>query len=214
MLEAVKQTGPELKFKSRNALLAIVTVGGIRDHGPHLSSSAEIRLLEHYSTALRDRFYPYILVTPGISYSIGEGAIFAVTPEVVGGLARDIALGAKSLGVGKVMGLTCGKAELEALRSGLEAAKGLKTYAFGIWEFYPKLEELEGEDPLSRGGPHLTSQLLHIDKSYVKEDMIKYFEPSAGASGDPRKSSAELGKLIVDKVLEALFIKSDEIMRE
>jgi|YelNatPaOPRAMG01_1025707.scaffolds.fasta_scaffold25113_4 creatinine amidohydrolase/Fe(II)-dependent formamide hydrolase-like protein len=214
MLEIFKQTGPELRFKSRDALLAIVNVGGMRDHGPHLGSAAELRLLEFYSNSLKDRFYPYVFLTPGVTYSTGEGAFFALAPEVVEGLIRDVTLGVKSLGIGKVMGLTFGRGELEALKKGFEAAKGIKTYAFGIWEFYPHLEELDGEDPLSRGGPYLTSQLMHVDKNYVKEDMIKYFEPSPQVPCDPRKSSPELGRAIVEKVLEALFAKSDELMRE
>lgn len=214
MLDAFKQTGPELKFKSRDALLAIITIGGMRDHGPHLGSAAELRLLEFYGTTLKDRFYPYIFLTPGVAYSIGEGAFFTLAPEIAEGLVRDITLGVKSLGIGKVMGLACGTNELEALKKGFGASKGVKTYAFGIWEFYPRLEAFEEEDPLSRGGPYITSQLMHVDKSYVKEEMIKYLEPSPDAHCDPRKSSPELGKMIVEKVLEALFAKSDEIMRE
>jgi len=211
--ETFKQTGPELKFKVRDALLAVITVGGMRDVGPHLACATEHKILNHYGRMIYERFYPYVLLTPAVVHCVSDSAILGVTPEVLQAIVRDVAKSVKELGITRVMVLTACEAELEAAKRGLDSVDGIKKHALGIWQFYPKIDELEGEDPLGKGGPYLTSQMMHIDRGYVKEGMLKYADQSFGIVGDPKKGSSEIGKTIAERVTESLIAESDAIMR-
>jgi creatinine amidohydrolase/Fe(II)-dependent formamide hydrolase-like protein len=212
--ERLKQTGPEIRFRSKDALMALITVGGMRDHGPHLSAFAEYRILKHYGEVLGDRFYPYVLLTEGVPYCLQENTIVGLTADSLVGAIRDIANSVKILRVGKVLAITLGAGELQSIKKAFDVVEGIKKYAVGIWELYPSIEVLKTEDPLAKGGPHLTSQTMYLDGSYVKTNMFKYADSTFGITCDPSKSSSELGKTIVEKVTESLVAYADKIMRD
>jgi len=206
-------TGPELRYRVKQASVGLIQVGGLKDQGPHLSSGAEWELLEAYASKAAQRLHPYILRQPPILQAIGDRSLFPVAPETLKSVVSDAIVGIASLGIGRAAILVLGEPEWEAVKAAVEGAKA-KTKILALWELYPKPKELEGEDPKGVGNAFLTAQLMHLDPEMVKVDNLKYADSSFGVSGDPKKATAEIGRTVFDQTFEALVAALDNFMRE
>lgn len=206
-------TGPEFRYRVKQATVGLVQVTGVRDHGPHLSSGAEWELLEIYVTRVTQRLHPYILREPPILLTTGDRSLFPVDPEVLKSTVANAVGSLASLGIGRAAVIVSGEPELETVKSATEGAKS-KVKVLALWELYPKVKELDGEDPKGIGNAFLTAQLMHLSPEMVKADNLKYADSSFGVSGDPKKATAEVGKVVFDQTFEALVATLDNFMRE
>jgi len=206
-------TGPEFRYRVKQSSMSLVQVSGLRDHGPHLSSGAEWELLDTYAANVVQRLHPYILRAPPIIQAMGERALFPVAAETLKATLANAIAEIAALGITRVAVLCASEAELETIKSATEGAKA-KVKILPLWELYPKLKELEGEDPKGIGNAFLTAQLLNLRPEMVKTDNMKYADTSFGVQGDPKKATPEIGKTLYGQAFETLVAALDNFMRE
>jgi len=206
-------TGPEFRYRLKQASVGLIQVGGFRDHGPHISSGAEWALLDEYVTRAVQRLHPYILREQPIVQSVGERAILGSSPETLKASIGDLLTKTAELGVPRAVVLSASAQEHEVAQTAVEGAK-LKAKVLALFEMYPKVQQLEGEETKGTGNAYLTAQLMHIRPEMVKPDMMQYANASFGVSGDPKRATPEVGKLIFDQTFEALVAALDSFMRE
>jgi len=206
-------TGPEFRYRLRQASVGVIQVGGLRDHGPHLSSGAEWELLEAYVSKAVQRLHPYVLRAQPVVQSAGERALIPTSVEALKASLSEITAKIAELGVPRVALICASEPEFEAAKSSTEGAK-VKVKVLALWELYPRVPQLEGEDRKGPGNAYLTAQLMDIGPEMVKLDMMKYADSSFGVSGDPKKATPEIGKMIFDQTFEALVTALDNFIRE
>ena len=206
-------TGPEMKYRAKQALTALIAIAGLRDHGPHLASGSEIELLDAYSRKASERLHPYLFVYPTITTSLGNRSLLRLSESAFKATILDAAKALRSLQIERITVISNSKKDLEVSKETLAQLEGKKK-SMGIWELHPKIAELEGEDPLAIGNAFLTAQMLYIQPGMVKPEMLRYADASFGVSGDPKKASAEIGKKIFDQTFESFVSELDMFMRE
>lgn len=206
-------TGPEIKYRSKQALAGLVQIAGIRDHGPHLASGSEVRLLEAYSSLASQRLHPYLFIPPIITGTVAERAIMSVSEGALKAVVQDVTKSLLSSGLERIVFVTCTKRDLELSRDSSSQLSGKKKF-IGIWEIYPAVPEFGTDDPEAVGNAYLTAQMLYLEPDFVKPDMMKYANASFGVVGDPKKATADLGKIIFDQGFETLVLELDKFMRE
>ncbi len=208
-----EMTGPEFRYRSKQALAGLIPIAGLVDHGPHLASGSEIELVGEYSHRLTERLHPYLFLNPIVLTTLSERSLLPSSESAFKAAILESSKGLKTLRIERTAILCNGKKDLEACQTVLGQIPGKKK-ALGLWQNYPKVPELEGEDPLSPGNPFLTSQILYLRPSMAKLEMMKYADPSFGVTGDPKKANPEIGLRIFGQTFEALVSDLDSFMRE
>ncbi|MCI4438736.1 creatininase family protein [archaeon] len=208
-----QMTGPELKFRAKQAMAALIPIAGLKDHGPHLAVSTEIEITEEYASNVAQRLSPYILVTQTIPFEVGDDKLFGLEKDCLALTLKQIASQVKALGIERVVVLSLSNNSLEVAK---EALKGLsfKQKYINIVENLPKVEELTSESPVGKGNAYLTSLALFLSSYLVKQDMLKYADSSFGVVGDPKKATSEIGKKLYDASFEGIVQVLDNFLRE
>lgn len=208
-----QMTGPELKFRAKQAMAALVPIAGLKDHGPHLAISTEIEITEEYASNIAQRLSPYILVTQTVPFEVGDDKIFGLEKDCLALTLKQIANQIKALGIERIIVLSLSNNSLEVAKEALKSF-GLKQKYISIVESLPKAEELASENPTGKGNAYLTSLALFLSSSLVKQDMLKYADSSFGVIGDPKKATSEIGKKLYETSFENIVQVLDNFLRE
>lgn len=208
-----QMTGPELKFRAKQAMAALIPIAGLKDHGPHLAISAEIEIVEEYASNIAQRLSPYILVTQTIPFEVGDDKLFGLEKDCLALTIKQIASQIKSLGIERLIVLSFSSNSLEVAKDALKGFNFKQKY-INIVENLPKVEELASESSVGKGNAYLTSLSLFLNSYLVKQDMLKYADSSFGVVGDPKKATPEVGKKLYNTSFENIVQALDNFLRE
>jgi len=205
----------EIRYRLGQSTVGLIPLGSVRNQGPHLPAGSASILANYYSSKIAGSLHPYVFPIDMAPYGVGSGLI-SLKPEVLSALMTSLVEELSKLGLKKVVLLNADASNEAFIKElvGKHPVKNVELLQLNIWENYPDVQALEGEPKAGSGGAYLTSQLLHMDRSLVKEDRIKYAGPSMGVEGDASKASLEAGEAIVSQTLRTLIEKVEEFMRK
>ena len=230
-------TSFELRDKlAQGATTVLVPIGGTEQNGPHMALGKHNVRVKFLAGQIAQRLGNAV-VAPVIAY-VPEGAIFppaahmrftgtiSISDATFESMLESTARSFKQHGFRDVVFLgdhgSYQKSEMRAAEKvNKEWAADTKCRAYGLTAYYeaaqaPFIQALrnKGHSDAEIGthaGLSDTSLMMAIDKSLVRTELLAEgakTSPADGVYGDPRKSSAELGQLgvqiIVDKSVAAI----------
>lgn len=230
-------TSFELRDKlSQGATTVLVPIGGTEQNGPHMALGKHNVRVKFLAGQIAQRLGNAV-VAPVIAY-VPEGAIFppvahmrftgtiSISDATFESLLESTARSFKQHGFRDVVFLgdhgSYQKSEVRAAEKvNKEWAADTKCRAYGLTAYYeaaqaPFIQALRNKGYAdaeigTHAGLSDTSLMLAIDKSLVRTDLLAEgakTSPADGVYGDPRKSSAELGQIglqiIVDRSVAAI----------
>lgn len=204
----------ELRHRLGQSLVGLVPLGSIKNQGPHLPANTASLIASYYSLKIAESLQPYVFTIGEIPYGI-DGMV-SLKPEVLSALLTSILENLSKLGLKKIVLLNAdpvNDAFLKELVS-KKPVKDVELLQLNIWENYPDVQLLEGEPKSGSGGAYLTSQMLFINRSLVREDRVKYADSSMGVEGNVHKASVEIGEAITSQTTRTLIEKVEEFMRK
>lgn len=227
MLEALTST--DVKERLRDGWTTIIVpIGGTEQNGPHMALGKHNRraslLAERVALSLG-----HALVAPVVAY-VPEGGIdpptghmrfagtITVPPEAFGRMLESAAQSFRRHGFRDIVFLGDHGGYQQDLRRTAErlnrAWSASSTRAHAVPEYYQAVDVVYPELLRKRGfadaeiGSHAgladTSLMLALDPEFVRVDRLGAPSPRGGAdgvSGDPRRASAETGRLGVDVIV-------------
>lgn len=220
-------TWPEVRDAiAGGATTAIYYAGSTEQNGPHMVTGKHTFVARHVAgrvaAALGNALvYPVLPFAPTGNAAQKSGHMrfpgsVTVSDETFAAIAREVAASARAAGFRSVVLMGDhggGQKALEALASQLDgqwSASGTRVHY--IPETYFETERRVAAWLKSRGlpvGAHAglpdTSELLAIDSGarWIRRDRIRAGEAGNGVDGDPRQSSAEMGRVFVDLKVQA-----------
>lgn len=205
----------EIRYRLGQSTVGLIPLGSVKNQGPHLPAGSASILANYYSVKIAESLQPYVFRTGEIQYGVGGGLI-SLKAEVLSTLLVNLVEELSKLGFKKIILLNTDPANDAFLKEfiGKYPVKDIKILQLNVWEHYPDVASLEGEPKAGAGGAYLTSQLMFIDRSLVKEDRIKYADSSMGVEGNASKASLEAGEAIVTQTIRVLVEKTEELMRK
>lgn len=209
-----EQTYFELRHRLGQSLIGLVPLGSVKNQGPHLPAGAASLIASYYSLKVSEALQPYVFPIGEIPY--GVDGMMSLKPDVLNVLLTSTLENLSKLGLKKIVVLNAdpvNDAFLKELVS-KKPVKDIELLQLNIWENYPDIQSLEGEPKGGSGGAYLTSQLLFINRSLVREDRIKYADSSMGVEGNVSKASVEIGEAITSQTTRTLVEKIEEFMRK
>jgi len=203
------------------ATIALVPIGGAEQNGPHIAlgkHNARVRVLaERIAQRLGNA-----LVAPVLAY-VPEGGIeparrhmrwpgtISVPPEAFAAVLAASARSLQRAGLRDVVFL-CDHGgylkDVERVAARLPRVHALPEYYRAANEGFARLLRERGHAPAeigSHAGLADTALTLATAPALVRADALAAYRaaPGDGVSGDPRRASAELGRLGADAVVEA-----------
>lgn len=205
----------EIRYRLGQSTVALIPMGSVRNQGPHLPAGSASILASYYSKKIAEALYPYVFQIGKIQYGIGGGLI-SLKPEVLNSFLLNLVEELSKIGFKKTVLLNTEPANDELLKEFVEKhpVKDMDFLQLNVWDNYPNVQAFENEPKAGSGGAYLTSQILFIDGSLVREDRIKYAGPSMGVEGNASKGSAEAGEAIVSQTTRTLTEKVEEFIRK
>ncbi|MGQ9479541.1 MAG: creatininase family protein [Thermoproteota archaeon] len=205
----------EIKYRLGQATVGLIPIGSTRNQGPHLPAGSAAILSSYYSSKIAESLHPYVFPLETIPYGSGEGLV-SLKPELLEMFLTNLLEALSKLGFKKVVILNSDLLNDPPLKNFVSKnpVKGIMLLQLNTWEYYPDVNALEGESKTASGGAYLTSQLMFIQRSLVKEDRMRYAAPDMGVEGDVSKSSVEAGESIVTQAIRRLTEKVEELMRK
>jgi creatinine amidohydrolase len=230
MVELAQLTWPEAKQAIRATSVALLPVGSIEQHGPHLPLSTDLIIAEHIAAGAAAA--PGLLLLPSLPVGVScEHSQFWGTLTIPPDRLRDLALAiirsASAHGLRKFVfvnghGTNCAPLD-DAAR--LLRGEGLPTYVFNWWQAVGSTLASLSLRPVDHAGPVETSLLLAMDPRLVRGSCISaagrvgdwgtYVESvqvgfdaiafsAEGNVGDPRSADAEKGAIVLREAVTAL----------
>ena len=208
------------------ATTAIYYAGSTEQNGPHMVTGKHNFIARNVAGRIASALgnalvYPVMPFAPtgGAADKSGHmrfpGSV-TVGEETFAAVARDVAASARAAGFKAVLLMGDhggGQKALEAVAAGLEAQWGATgTHVYYIPDTYfasgRRVEGLlraRGLPVGAHAGIPDTSELMAIDpsSSWIRRDRLQAGDAMNGVDGDPRPSSAELGRLFLDIKVEA-----------
>jgi creatinine amidohydrolase len=202
---------------------AIYYAGSTEQNGPHMALGKHNFIAHYVAGKLADRLgnalvYPTMPFAPtGDAIKKTEHMRFpgsvTIPDELFGRVAHDVALSAIASGFRFVFLLGDHGGGQEALAKTAEqlddefGPKGIHVYYIdGAAHEEPLRVFLKGHNlpPESHGGIDETSELMYIqtDHDWIREEKFAPADPAVGVEGDPRPSSAKLGKIFLGMKIE------------
>ena len=214
-------TWPEVKSAiAAGKTTAIYYAGSTEQNGPHMAIGKHNFVAQHVARKIAEDL-GNALVYPVMPYALtGDPAkqtghmafpgSVSLAPETFGAVAREVAASAIAAGFRNVflMGDHGGGQEvLKKVAGELDAQwapKGIRVRY--VPDLYYKSQEQARQYLAQRGiaaGEHAgnpdTSEILFLDKAgkWIRRDKLAPGDKANGVDGDPRKASAELGKVFI-----------------
>ena len=221
-------SSPEIAEAIVAGVLAVLPVGAVEQHGPHLPLATDTLLASGIARRLADALSAWLL--PPIAYgdawnNEGHAGTLSLSPETLRATIVDIGRGLRRMGVGGVISVNGHFGNREPIA--LAARTLLVECGLPVLHLdYPRLEQLAAEigdtAPAGPGFYHAdeieTSMLLAMAPAAVRLDraVVEYpvfpetfgLEPlplssfnASGVFGDPRAATAAKGKLLIDGIV-------------
>lgn len=212
---------PDARYKIMQAKAAIVPVGGIVQHGPHLPLEIDSITAEYDACQVATRLYPYVIVTPtlpiGVATShMATAGTLTLAPETLSNVAYDLAASLSKHGLKKVIfynGHQDNKQALEMAAERLRKELGVDLMVMNIRELFPeKGEEFLGTKDWSHASELETSEALFIFPAKVKQDRATTADDILGVKGKASLATSEKGKRLVASLVEVMVRLTEDFM--
>jgi creatinine amidohydrolase len=230
MPELAKQTWPQARQAIQMCGAALLPVGAIEQHGPHLPLGTDWFIAQHIAAQVARA--PEWLLLPGIPVGVShEHRQFWGTLTISADDLRAVVLatirsaaghGIKRFVLVNGHGTNCAPLD-EAAR--LLRADGISVYVFNWWQAIVDTLTTLSLNPVDNAGPVETSLILAIDPELmrgeglpdaaqgtqwgaavegvqVEFDAIRFTQ--AGNVGDPRLADAAKGRVLIDEAVARL----------
>lgn len=215
-----EQFDPQLRrLISRKKQIAVIPVGSIEQHGPHLPISTDSDIVTEVARRICER--KKFLLLPTISYGVSfEHAPFfnlSLKTNTVRQIIKEIIISLAANKIRTVFVINGHHGNQKAIKNlNKIAPKGLKVFGFSYWHFI--------KDDFDHAGLVETSLMLAISKNVKMSRSQKGFiEPilskaqraklakkasksfiavtKNGVWGDPREASAKKGRLLLAEIV-------------
>jgi len=214
-------TWPEARFLLMQAKAAIIPVGGLVQHGPHLPLEMDSLAAEYYARQVATRLYPYIVVTPTISIGIGEKYLstpgtLTIKQETFSNMAFEMAASLSKHKLKKIVFFNCNHENKQALETAIQRLKkdlGLEALAIHIRELFPDGgEEYLESKSWQYASEFETSEALFMFPEKVKKDRIVGSDDALGVEGKASLATPEKGKRLVDSIVNIAVRLTEDFM--
>ena len=222
------QFDPDLrKIIKKKKQIAIIPVGSIEQHGPHLPISTDSDIVTEIASKLSDRVKGILL--PTINYGISDEHFpffnLSIKKSTLSRILEDICESLIKNGISKIIIINGHYGNLDSLRSFEKKQKTRrKIKIFSYWKYMDK--------EFDHAGNVETSIMLAISKNVDMRKAKKGFQTDGmskreiskinklaqksfpkvtgnGVWGDPTRSSARLGRKIIKEVVDNLVKESN-----
>jgi len=221
------QFDPDLrKIIKKKKNVAIIPVGSIEQHGPHLPISTDSDIVTEIATRVSDKIDGILL--PTVNYGISDEHFpffnLSIKKSTLVRILRDICESLTKNGISKIIIINGHYGNLQALKNFERTKKNRKIKVFSYWKFM--------ERRFDHAGNIETSIMLAISKNVKMKRAKKGFEPEGlskkeiskinkraqksfpkvtgnGVWGDPTKASARLGRQIINEIVSNLVKESN-----
>lgn len=179
MLE--EMTWPEAQAALTRAKIALVPVGSLEQHGPHLAMSADAVSAHEFSRRLAERVQPLALVTAPITFGISyhhldfPGSV-TLRPQTLIAICEDVALSLKRHGLQHVLfvnGHGGNRDTLGVVTTTLHFEHGMKA-AHVLWPLLAPREQMS--EVTSRWLGHSceveVSMMMHLKPERVRTEAL------------------------------------------
>ncbi len=230
MPQLVQLTWPEAGKAIKACLVALLPVGSVEQHGPHLPLATDSMIAQAIAVRLVED--PRWLLLPslslGVSHEHGQfWGTLTVSAEELRGLALATIHSAAAHGITRFVLVNGHGTNCAALDDAARVLRsdGLPTYVFNWWQaIAPTLASLSLR-PVDHAGPVETSLMLAIDPRHVRSDRFQeagqtdewgaYVDgvqvefdavrfSAKGNIGDPRSADAATGQVLLHDAVAAL----------
>ena len=222
------QFDPDLrKIIKKKKQIAIIPVGSIEQHGPHLPISTDSDIVTEIASKFSDKVKGILL--PTISYGISDEHFpffnLSIKKSTLSKILEDICESLIKNGISKIIIINGHYGNLDSLRSFERKQKTRrKIEIFSYWKYMDR--------EFDHAGNVETSIMLAISKNVDMRKVKKGFQTDGmskqeiskinklaqksfpkvtgnGVWGDPTKSSARLGRKIIKEVVDNLVKESN-----
>ena len=219
---------PDLrKLIKKKKQIAIIPVGSIEQHGPHLPISTDSDIVTEISLQLSDKINGVLL--PTINYGISDEHFpffnLSIKKSTLSRILEDICESLIKNGISRILIINGHYGNLESLKSFERKQKNnRKIKVFSYWKYMDR--------EFDHAGNVETSIMLAISKKVNMKKAKKGFQTDGmskkeiskinkmaqksfpkvtgnGVWGDPTKSSATLGRKIIKEVVNNLVKESN-----
>lgn len=222
------QFDPDLrKLIKKKKQIAIIPVGSIEQHGPHLPISTDSDIVTEISLQLSDKINGVLL--PTINYGISDEHFpffnLSIKKSTLSRILEDICESLIKNGISRILIINGHYGNLDSLKSFERKQKNnQKIRVFSYWKYMDR--------EFDHAGNVETSIMLAISKKVNMRKVKKGFQTDGmskkeiskinklaqksfpkvtgnGVWGDPTKSSATLGRKIIKEVVNNLVKESN-----
>ena len=221
------QFDPDLrKIIKKKKNIAIIPVGSIEQHGPHLPISTDSDIVTEIATRVSDEIDGILL--PTINYGISDEHFpffnLSIKKSTLVRILRDVCESLTKNGISKIIIINGHYGNLQALKNFERTKKNRKIKVFSYWKFM--------ERRFDHAGNVETSIMLAISKNVKMKRAKKGFEVEGlskkeiskinkmaqksfpkvtgnGVWGDPTKASTRLGRQIINEIVTNLVKESN-----
>ena len=222
------QFDPDLrKIIRKKKQIAIIPVGSIEQHGPHLPISTDSDIVTEIASKLSDKVKGILL--PTISYGVSDEHFpffnLSIKKSTLSRILEDVCESLIKNGISKIVIINGHYGNLDSLRNFERKQKTRrKIKIFSYWKYMDR--------EFDHAGNVETSIMLAISKNVDMKKAKKGFQTDGmskqeiskinklaqksfpkvtgnGVWGDPTKSSARLGRKIIKEVVDNLVKESN-----
>ncbi|MED5275408.1 MAG: creatininase family protein [Thermoproteota archaeon] len=221
------QFDPDLRKRiEKKKQIAIIPVGSIEQHGPHLPISTDSDIVTEIAFRLSEKINGLLL--PTISYGISSEHFpffnLSVKKSTLSKILEDICESLIKNGISRILIINGHYGNLDSLRGFEKKNSRRKIKIFSYWKYMSR--------EFDHAGNVETSMMLAISKNVNMKKAKKGFDTEGmskqeisrinklaqksfpkvtgnGVWGDPTKSSAKLGREIIKEVVDNLAKESN-----
>ena len=221
------QFDPDLRKRiKKKKQIAIIPVGSIEQHGPHLPISTDSDIVTEIAFRLSEKINGLLL--PTISYGISDEHFpffnLSVKKSTLSKILEDLCESLIKNGISKILIINGHYGNLDSLKSFERKKNRRKIKIFSYWKHMSR--------EFDHAGNVETSIMLAISKNVNMKKAKKGFDTEGmskqeiskinklaqksfpkvtgnGVWGDPTKSSARLGRKIINEVVDNLAKESN-----
>ena len=220
-----EQFDPDLRKRIKNKKqIAIIPIGSIEQHGPHLPISTDSDIVTEVSFRLSEKINGLLL--PTISYGISDEHFpffnLSIKKSTLSRVLNDICESLIKNGISRILIINGHYGNLDSLKIFQRRNKKIKVFSY--WKYMSR--------EFDHAGNVETSIMLAISKNVNMKKAKKGFQTEGmtkqeiskinrlaqksfpkvtgnGVWGDPTKSSAKLGREIIKEVVDNLVKESN-----
>ena len=221
------QFDPDLRKRvKRKKQIAIIPIGSIEQHGPHLPISTDSDIVTEIAFRLSEKINGLLL--PTISYGISSEHFpffnLSVKKSTLSKILDDVCESVIKNGISRILIINGHYGNLDSLRGFEKKNSRRKIKIFSYWKYMSR--------EFDHAGSVETSMMLAISKNVNMKKAKKGFDTEGmskqeisrinklaqksfpkvtgnGVWGDPTKSSAKLGREIIKEVVDNLAKESN-----